>query len=234
MAEKKEADIEKNEYTTRELIDQMEEIKTAPFGYSKEEVYSFVQVLVRTMENERKRENAELFQQIQRLQAEKQILRNKRDDAESRYRESSGELEKLRAEKDEIQKRLDSFMESLKGISENAIARDQELADFHRRQTEMEEREKELSLLEEKQRQVIEKVKEATLSEMEVQKNEILAKTQNERNEILRRAQNEKYEILNEAQREAESLQEKSMLVKRELRKLEELLKPVFKLEENK
>ena len=224
MAEMKEMDMEKTEYTTKELIDQIETIKTSPFGYNKEEVYSFVQTLLRAMENEKKKETEQRFQQIQVLQSDKRKLTAQKEQAEASLRETDreleeakAELEKLRKEKDEIQNKFNAFTETLKEISENAIARDQELADFHRREVEIGNREKELALQEEKKRQELEKARKEFLGQLEIQKNEILANAENQRKEILRKAQTE-----------AESILNKGVFVKKELVKLEEMLRPVF------
>ena len=183
-----------------------------------------MQVLLRAMEKEKKEENEQRFQQIQVLQSTNRKLMDRKAETEealsavrNELDKVKAELEKQRNEKEDIQDKFNRFTETLREISENAIARDQELAEFHRREVEIEKREQELALQEEKKQQELEKARKEFLNQLELQKNEILANAENQKKEILRTAQVEVEDIMN-----------KGAFIKKEIKKLEDILRPAF------
>lgn len=65
--------------TAKELLEELDALKTSFRGYDKEAVCSYIQMLIRSMEWEKKKEIAELVRMTDTLQRDKDALRREKD-----------------------------------------------------------------------------------------------------------------------------------------------------------
>ena len=221
------SDAKKNT-TLKDLLDQLDGIKTTLRGYDKEETCTYIQLVIHTMEEERKKETADLINKIELLQKEKEELTNTVSELQKCKTDLETEKITCMEEKNLLQKKYEELAEKLGKISENAIAREEELSGYHRRDKEMKEKEEALKQLEARKETEWKNLQAQFLKEAEAEKNRLLSEVAGKKNEILQGAYAERDRIIAQAVKDAENLKNRADKIGRQLKNFKQLVLPLL------
>lgn len=219
----------KEQRTLKELLEQLDSLKTSLRGYDKEETCTYIQMIIGAAERERKKETAELVHGMETLQKEKDELAGEVRELQTRKEELEKEREEYLRQKSDMQEKYEELAEKLGKISENAIAREEELSGYHLRDQELKDREAALNRLEEQKKAEIEQLKEQFLKDAEAEKNLLMEKVLQKKEEIISEAYAEKQKITAQAAARAEDLERKVKTLKEQISYFRQLVMPILR-----
>ena len=172
----------------RSISEELSELKTSLWGYDKEAVQLLIRQILLENEEELEKETSKLIKQNRSLELE--------------LNESRERLELMTKQFEHLSEKLDRMTEVMGKGTEYSKERDQELREFHKKETEIE-------TLYEKAQQEAMAERDRLLADVEKEQEALMEQAQAERNALIEEGKARKQQLIQEGMEEKQHLEDK-------------------------
>lgn len=171
----------------RSISEELSELKTSLWGYDKEAVQLLIRQILLENEEQLEKETSKLLKQNRSLELE--------------LNESRERLEMMTGQFEHLSEKLDKMTEAMGKGTEYSKERDQELREFHKKETEIE-------TLYEKAQKEAQAERERLLADVEKEQAVLMEQAQAERDHLIEEGQARKQQLIQEGMEEKQHLEE--------------------------
>ena len=191
----------------RSISEELSELKTSLWGYDKEAVQLLIRQILLENEEQLEKETSKLIKQNRSLELE--------------LNESRERLELMTKQFEHLSEKLDRMTEVMGKGTEYSKERDQELREFHKKETEIE-------TLYEKAQQEAMAERDRLLADVEKEQEALMEQAQAERNALIEEGKARKQQLIQEGMEEKQHLEEEMEQFAINQKKIQAVLAEIF------